>query len=99
MLRCVCGTEINYVDDLEFSQSSNGVVRARCRNRFCRLEEVVEVVMRDKAAEVKFSCMFSDYNLLFMGSDMLEKSLKDFGSKMVRMLSGGKSLKTRVTTR
>ncbi|MEM2236896.1 MAG: hypothetical protein QXR26_01305 [Candidatus Caldarchaeum sp.] len=99
MLTCVCGNEIRDVDDLEFSHVADGVVKARCKNRFCKLEEVLEMFVSDKKAEVRFSAMFSDYNLLTMGSDVLEKRLKDFGNRIVERVAGGKGLKTRVSYR
>ncbi|MEM4353189.1 MAG: hypothetical protein QW470_00360 [Candidatus Caldarchaeum sp.] len=99
MLRCVCGNEIKEADDLEFSNVADGVFKARCKNRFCRLEEVLEIFLTDKKAEVRFSAMFSDYNLLTMGSDVLEKRLKDFGNRIVERVAGRKGLKTRVTHR
>ncbi|MEM1937473.1 MAG: hypothetical protein QXX49_05910 [Candidatus Caldarchaeum sp.] len=96
-LRCVCGAEVENVDDLTFVKDGEGVVKARCRNEFCRLEEVFSLKLSDKRAEIRFSKMFSTYNLLFMGSDLLEKRLELLSRRVLEVVTHGKSLKTRIT--
>ncbi|MCS7133223.1 MAG: hypothetical protein NZ921_00270 [Candidatus Caldarchaeum sp.] len=48
---------------------------------------------------MKFSPMFSDYNLLFMGRDTLEKKLEKLGREVAELFHGGKGLKTRIRYR
>ncbi|MEM1943615.1 MAG: hypothetical protein QXO30_00315 [Candidatus Caldarchaeum sp.] len=96
-LRCVCGAEVENVDDLTFAKDGDGVVKARCRNEFCRLGEVLSIKLSDNRAEVRFSAMFSTYNLLFMGSDLLEKRLELLSRRVLEAMIPRKSLKTRIT--
>jgi len=83
------------VDDLRFDKLSDGVFKARCRNDYCGLEEILSITARRGKAEIMFSAMFSDFNLLFLGSDILEEVLKSFGEKVVEAVLG-KGFKTRV---
>lgn len=85
--------------DLLFVKDVGGDLRARCKNSFCRLEELFAVVLSDKMAEVRFSPMFSSFNLLFMGSDALEERLEKLVEQVVGFLSGGKTLKTRISSK
>ncbi len=99
MLRCVCGAEVKDVDELLLSHEQPFIVKARCRNSFCKLAEVFRIVVSDKAAEVRFSAMFSDYNILTMGSDVLEKRLDELARNVIKKIIGGKGLKTRIKYR
>lgn len=78
---------------------SNDVDVFRCANEFCGLEKIVEVSISRKRVELKFSPMFSDYNLLFMGRDALEESLKRLGERALENLGVGKGLKRRIRFR
>jgi hypothetical protein len=46
---------------------------------------------------IKFSKMFTDYNMLFMGRDLLEKSLEELGRRIARQLPELNGLKPHTT--
>ncbi|MDJ0272720.1 MAG: hypothetical protein QXN23_06365 [Candidatus Caldarchaeum sp.] len=96
LLRCVCGAVVEGLDDLRVADEANGLIRLRCGNGYCELEEVCTVSVSGENADVRFSRMFSEYNLLFMGRDELTKKLRRLGVKVVKDLFGGKSIKTRI---
>ncbi|MCX8202137.1 MAG: hypothetical protein N3H84_08580 [Candidatus Caldarchaeum sp.] len=98
VVRCVCGSVVNEMHNLRLSKS-NDVDVFRCANEFCGLEKIIEVSISRKGAELKFSPMFSDYNLLFMGRDALEESLKKLGERALENLGVGKGLKRRIRFR
>ncbi len=99
MLRCVCGAEVRDVNDLLLSNEQPTVIKARCKNSFCKLAEVFRIVISNKTAEVRFSVMFGDYNVLTMGSDALEKKLEELARNVVEKVFGGKDLKTSIKYR
>ena len=96
LLRCVCGAAVEGLDDLRVADEVDGLIRLRCRNSYCELEEVCAVSVSEGVADVRFSRMFSEFNLLFMGRDELTKKLRRLGVKVVKGLFGGKSIKTRI---
>lgn len=96
MLRCVCGAAVEGLEDLRVVDEPGGLVRLRCRSGYCELKEVCTISVSGENADVMFSRMFSEFNLLFMGRDELEKELRVLGAKVVNGLFGEKSIKTRV---
>ena len=74
ILRCICGAEIRGVEDL-FFWAGDGLLQTRCRKPNCRLAKTLTVERVKDRAVIRFSKMFTDYNMLFMGRDLLEKSL------------------------
>ncbi|MEM4495571.1 MAG: hypothetical protein QXE96_07250 [Candidatus Caldarchaeum sp.] len=84
------------MEDLKVADELGGLVRLRCRSGYCELKEVCTVSVSGENADVRFSRMFSEFNLLFMGRDELKKELRALGVKVVKGLFGGKSIKTRV---
>lgn len=84
-LQCVCGWLIRGRADL---RAVDGEV-FRCQNRACVLDEICRVVSGDRGYMVGFSPMFSDWNLLRMGRDKLERELENISAEIVGFLGGG----------
>lgn len=95
-LRCICGAEIRGVEDL-FFWAGDGLLQARCRKPHCRLAKTLTVERVKDRAVIRFSKMFTDYNMLFMGRDLLEKSLEELGRRIARQLPELNGLKPHTT--
>jgi hypothetical protein len=95
-LHCVCGTEVWGADDL-FFWAADGLLHARCRKPHCRLAKTLTVERVKDRAVIRFSKMFTDYNMLFMGRDLLEKSLEELGRRIARQLPELNGLKPHTT--
>jgi hypothetical protein len=92
-LHCVCGTEVWGADDLSF-WAVDGLLHARCRKPHCRLAKTLTVERVKDRAVIRFSKMFTDYNMLFMGRDLLEKSLEDAWTQDCKTAARAKRVKT-----
>lgn len=95
-LRCVCGTEVCGADDL-FFWAVDGLLHARCRKPYCRLTQTLTIEKAKDQAIIKYSKMFTDYNMLFMGRDLLEKSLEELGRRIAEQLPELNGLKPHTT--
>jgi len=84
-LHCVCGTEVCGADDL-FFWAEDGVLHARCRKTHCRLEKTLTLERVKDKVVVKFSKMFTDYNMLHMGRDLMEKDLEELRRQLARQV-------------
>lgn len=98
-VRCVCGNKVIDIDDLMFSEAGFETLVFRCGNEFCGLGKIAEVTIFEKKVYVKFSPMFSDYNLILMGRDDMQKSLRRLACKIIEGLGVGKGLKRRIQIR
>ena len=81
-LHCVCGAEVWGTDDL-FFWTVDGLIHGRCRKTHCRLEKILTISRERSRTAVKFSKMFADYNMLFMGRDEVERRLRELGRTIV----------------
>jgi hypothetical protein len=72
-------------------------LHARCRKPHCRLAKTLTVERVKDRAVIRFSKMFTDYNMLFMGRDLLEKSLEELGRRIARQLPELNGLKPHTT--
>ncbi|GBC68761.1 hypothetical protein HRbin01_00446 [archaeon HR01] len=92
-LECVCGTPIRTSKDLEYVTSEDGSRLVRCRNRICHLDFVAVVESYGRSITIGFSPMFSDWNLLHMGKDRLEKMLEKIGHSILLDMFGAEGKK------
>ncbi|MEM0440829.1 MAG: hypothetical protein QXF45_04675 [Candidatus Caldarchaeum sp.] len=98
-VKCVCGRVVDDVNDIRLLEVSDSVKVYGCNNGFCVLDKLLEIRSYEDMVELRFLPMFSDYNLLMMGRDAMEKRLQSLGKKLLTRLLGGKALKTRIMIR
>ena len=87
-LQCICGWPIRGPQDLRIAGGGENETIFRCVNSICNLEELCRVSREGGRYLVGFSPMFSDWNLIRMGRDRLEKELEKMGAMIVESIAG-----------
>jgi len=98
-LQCICGWPIRGAHDLRRAGVEAGKTILRCGNNLCLLEELCRVSYEGGRYMVGFSPMFSDWNLIMMGRDRLERKLERLGRMIVETFGGGEKKFFKVMTR